>query len=98
MKARRSVLIVLLTATAAQEKASSWKAGTASAVITPETLMWMGGYAARKAPAEGAEMDLFAKALVLEDGEGGRVAILTADLIGVSRGRVSQLLKSANGA
>lgn len=90
MKARRSVLIVLLTATAllpvrGEEKASAWKAGTASAVITPETLMWMGGYAARKAPAEGAEMDLFAKALVLEDGEGGRVAILTADLIGVPR-------------
>lgn len=36
-----------------------------------------------KEPAEGAEQDLFAKALALQDGEGHRVVILTADLIGI---------------
>lgn len=65
--------------------AERWKAGTSSAVITPESLMWMAGYAARKAPAEGADTDLFAKALVLDDGQGGLFALVTADLISVPR-------------
>ncbi len=62
-----------------------WKAGAASAVITPQTLMWMAGYASRTKPAEGAETELFAKALVLEDGAGGRLALVTADLVSVPR-------------
>lgn len=64
---------------------ASWKAGAASAIITPKTLMWMGGYASRTKPATGADMDLFAKALVFEDAEGGRLALITADLSVVPR-------------
>lgn len=63
----------------------SWKAGAATAVITPETLMWMAGYASRKAPAEGVETELFAKSLVFEDADGGRLALVTADLVSVPR-------------
>lgn len=62
-----------------------WKAGTASEKITPETMMWMAGYAARTKPAEGVTQDLFAKALVLEDEAGGKLALITLDLIGVPR-------------
>lgn len=68
-----------------QSASTTWKAGTASAVITPQTLMWMAGYASRKAPAEGADMDLFAKALVLDDGAGVLFALITADLVSVPR-------------
>ncbi|MCX7824085.1 MAG: neutral/alkaline non-lysosomal ceramidase N-terminal domain-containing protein [Verrucomicrobiae bacterium] len=60
-----------------------WKAGVASAVITPQTNMWMAGYAARKSPSHGTAQDLFAKALALEDEEGTRLVIITMDLIGV---------------
>lgn len=60
-----------------------FKAGIASAKITPGTLMWMAGYAARKKPAEGTLQDLYAKALALEDEAGRRVVIVTLDLIGV---------------
>jgi len=63
--------------------ALEWRAGAAAAMITPERPLRMAGYAARKEPAEGAEQDLFAKALALQDGEGHRVVILTADLIGI---------------
>jgi len=63
----------------------TWKAGAASAVITPETLMWMAGYASRTKPAEGVDMDLFAKALVIEDGDGAQLALITADLVSVPR-------------
>ena len=62
-----------------------WKAGAASAKITPETMMWMAGYAARTKPAEGVELDLFAKALVVHDAAGARFALVTLDLIGVPR-------------
>jgi hypothetical protein len=61
----------------------AWKAGVATAKITPSRPMWMSGYAARKKPSEGTNQDLFAKAIVLEDKSGSRVAIVTLDLIGV---------------
>jgi neutral ceramidase len=61
-----------------------WKAGVASAVITPKVSMPMAGYASRKEPSEGTEQDLFAKALVIEDRGGTRIVFITLDLIGVS--------------
>ncbi|MGM0487741.1 MAG: neutral/alkaline non-lysosomal ceramidase N-terminal domain-containing protein [Planctomycetota bacterium] len=67
------------------EAPAAWKAGTASVVVTPDELMWMAGYAARDKPAEGKIHDLHAKALVLEDGGGTRLAIVTLDLISVPR-------------
>lgn len=70
---------------AAEAALPGWQAGAASAAITPKTLMWMAGYASRKKPAEGADMDLFAKALALEDADSSRLAILTADLVSVPR-------------
>ena len=63
----------------------TWKAGAASAKITPEKMMWMAGYAGRNKPADGVTMDLFAKALAIEDGQGQRVVLVTLDLIGVPR-------------
>lgn len=67
------------------EDKPAWQAGAASAKITPEKSMWMAGYAARTAPSEGVELDLFAKALVLTDAAGARFALVTMDLIGVPR-------------
>lgn len=92
MMIRQLVVVVLLSllVTAAGQSvgpdaAPSWKAGVSSAVITPKTPMWMAGYASRTKPSDGKDMDLFAKALVLEDATGERVAIITADLIGIPR-------------
>lgn len=65
---------------------SEWRAGFASARITPERYIWMAGYAARDRPAEGKLTDLHAKALALEDQAGTRLVIVTMDLIGVSKG------------
>jgi len=69
----------------APASAPSWKAGAASLKITPETMMWMAGYAARTKPAEGVELDLYAKALVVEDQAGAKWGLVTLDLIGVPR-------------
>lgn len=62
-----------------------WKVGAAAAKITPETHMWMAGYASRTKPAEGVELDLYAKALVVEDQGGTKWALVTLDLVGVPR-------------
>ena len=74
---------VTLGAEPAEPQAPPWKAGVASVIITPPEPLPMAGYAGRKEPAEGAEQDLFAKALAVEDSDGNRVVFLTLDLIGV---------------
>ena len=62
-----------------------WKAGVATAVITPEQAMWMAGYASRTNVSQGKFQDLHAKALALEDERGGQMVFVTLDLIGVPR-------------
>jgi hypothetical protein len=63
----------------------TWKAGAAAVKITPDKLMWLSGYGNRTKPAEGTLIDLWAKALVLEDPDGKRVALVTMDLVGIAR-------------
>jgi hypothetical protein len=58
--------------------------GLAGVKITPEQPVFMAGYASRNHPFEKVETDLFAKALVLEDRQGHRAALVTSDLIGFS--------------
>ncbi len=79
------LLAVFVIAAAPVTEKPAWKAGAASAKITPEKPMWMAGYAARTKPSEGVELDLFAKAFVLTDEMGAKFALVTMDLIGVPR-------------
>jgi neutral ceramidase len=69
--------------------ASAWgaeiKAGLARRVITPALPIWMSGYAVRTRPADGVVLDLWAKALAMEDSRGRRAVIVTTDLIGLPR-------------
>ncbi len=79
------LLAALFTLPARAAEAPTWKAGAARVKITPDKLMWMSGYASRTRPAEGTLIDLWAKALVLEDPDGRRVALVTMDLVGIPR-------------
>jgi hypothetical protein len=63
----------------------TFKAGFARATITPKVCMWMSGYSARKKPSDGVAQDLFSKAVAIEDETGGRLVIVTNDLIGIRR-------------
>lgn len=67
------------------ENSTGWKAGVARVKITPTKPMWMAGYASRNKPSEGVKLDLFAKALALEDASGSRFVMVTTDLIGIPR-------------
>jgi len=60
-----------------------WKAGTGRVNITPTQPLWMAGYASRTNAATGKLMDLWLKALALEDARGHRAVIVTSDLLGI---------------
>ncbi|HET6425678.1 MAG TPA: neutral/alkaline non-lysosomal ceramidase N-terminal domain-containing protein [Planctomycetaceae bacterium] len=78
---------------AAESDKPAWKAAAAKQKITPTEPMFMAGYASRTKPSEGVALDLFAKALVLEDALGQQQAIVTLDLIGVPRSLRERLEK-----
>ncbi|HUY35638.1 MAG TPA: neutral/alkaline non-lysosomal ceramidase N-terminal domain-containing protein [Pirellulales bacterium] len=82
---RISPALLLVIALTNRAPAETWKAGVAQVKITPDTPMWMSGYSSRTSPAEGTLIDLWAKALVLEDPAGRRAALVTLDLVGIHR-------------
>ncbi|NIP24828.1 MAG: hypothetical protein GWN67_18810, partial [Phycisphaerae bacterium] len=56
------------------------KAGFAKVDITPPAGVWLSGYAARKKPSESISDKLYAKAVVLDDGQ-NKIAIVSDDLL-----------------
>lgn len=78
-------LIALLLLNHSGLQAGDWRVGKARVDITPNKAGWLAGYASRKKPAEGTTHPLWAKALVFEDKSGSRAAIVTTDLIGLTR-------------
>lgn len=77
--------LLALALLAAEPKVDEWKAGVAVRTITPDRPMWMAGYGNRNKPAEGKETELYVKALALEDPRGGRLVLMTSDLVGIPR-------------
>lgn len=61
------------------------RAGVGRVDITPDGPIWMTGYASRTHPSTGVLQHLWAKALAIEDAKGGRIVIVTTDLIGLPR-------------
>ncbi len=74
-------IVLIISLSFIYDSHAQWKAGTAKTIITPAGSMWLAGYAARNRPSEGALHDLWAKAVVLDDGAGNRAVLVTADLI-----------------
>ncbi len=64
---------------------NNWKAGVARTVITPKQPLWLAGYANRKHPSEGTRLELYAKALALEDAAGKQAVLVTTDLLGLPK-------------
>ncbi len=71
-----------------------WKAGTARAVITPTTPVWLAGYAGKRVP-DGKLHDLWVKVLALEDPAGRRAVLATSDQMGIPKGIFESLCKKA---
>lgn len=62
-----------------------YSVGIARRPITPGHSMYLSGYAARTHASEGVMHDLWVKAIGIQDGNGNRVLIVTADIIGLPR-------------
>ena len=80
-----AILVGLVSLVSPARAQSGWKAGAASAPITPDDFLWMAGYGGRTSPAQRKRTELFAKALALEDAEGNLGVIITLDLVGIDR-------------
>jgi neutral ceramidase len=78
-------ILLLLATTAFVNATEAWRAGAAKVVITPQTPMWMAGYASRTRPADSKIGELYAKAVVLEDADQRRAVLVTLDLVGIDR-------------
>ncbi len=78
------ILIVLLLG-AVDLSGAALRAGLAKVDITPRGPIWMSGYAARTHPSEGVLSPIWAKALAIESSPGGRIVIVSTDLVGIPR-------------
>lgn len=84
MRMRDLTCALLLAGAVAAAPRPEWKAGVATASITPREPIWMAGYGARKKPSEGVRQDIHVKALALQDA-GGISVVITADILGFTR-------------
>lgn len=74
--------IILLTCVFGPSTRGELKGGTSKVDITPPIGVWLSGYGSRDKPSEGILDPLYAKALVLDDGQ-SKIAIVSADLLWV---------------
>ena len=89
-------VIVILLLLVHRGSAADWKAGVAKVNITPQESQWLAGYAGRNHASEGILMDLWAKALILEDAEGKRSVLVTADLLDFQKQMSDSIKKQLN--
>src|SRR5215475_384553 len=78
-------IVTVLLYCAANLSGATFRAGLAKEDITPRGAIWMSGYAARTHPSEGVLNRLWAKALAIESSQGGRMVIVSTDLVGIPR-------------
>jgi neutral/alkaline ceramidase-like enzyme len=78
------LLVVILGNQRLLAQDAEWKIGLARLKISPTQPVFMAGYASRDRPFASVHDDLYAKALVLADGQGSRAALVTTDLIGLT--------------
>ena len=79
-----SLLFVYLIAAPVHSQEPTWKAGVATAIITPTKGVWLAGYGSKR-PPDGKLHDLWMKALALEDTKGQRVVLVTSDFQGIPK-------------
>jgi len=82
--------IILLTCVFGSSAEGALKGGTAKVDITPPIGAWLSGYGSRNKPSEGILDPLYAKALVLDDGQ-EKIAIVSADLLWIPLGITNEI-------
>src|SRR5437879_376788 len=77
--------LILCLAGASVALSAGLRAGVGRIDITPDGPIWLSGYGDRTHPSTGVLTKLWAKALAIQDSKGGRVVIVSTDLIGLPR-------------
>lgn len=80
-----SFLLIALFNTKVCGQSKDWKAGVARVIITPDRPQWLAGYGGRDQVSEGKIVDLWAKALAIQDENGKKSVLVTADLVGIPK-------------
>ncbi|MFC2126037.1 neutral/alkaline non-lysosomal ceramidase N-terminal domain-containing protein [Bacteroidota bacterium] len=75
-----------------KEKWDGIRAGVSKILVTPEKPVRMSGYAARKDPFKGVHDDLYASAIVFDNGE-NKACLISVDVIGFSNDFVDDTKK-----
>lgn len=86
----RLFLAVFVCAASLSAQNDAWQVGLARAKITPVEPVLMGGYAARRAPSEGVDADIWVKAIAFSRGSeqqsSQKTAVLvTTDILGYTK-------------
>lgn len=76
----------------------AWQLGVAEVDITPPVGVWLTGYAARTHPCTDIHDALKAQALVLENSDGDRAALLCLDLIALTAEQVAAVRRAVQKA
>lgn len=87
------VALALLAPPLAAAQSTDWRVGLASADITPATPIPMSGYASRRTPFEAVSQRLHAKAMAIEDRDGKRALLITADILGFTAERSTAIVR-----
>ena len=82
--------MILLACVFGSSAEGALKGGTSKVDITPPIGAWLSGYGSRNKPSEGILDPLYAKALVLDDGQ-SKIAIVSADLLWVPLGITNEI-------
>lgn len=85
MKLPGTIVVIMLALHANVHAETVWKAGVATADITPTEPIWLAGYGDRTRTSEGVLNKINVKALALDAEAGKPVVLLTADLVGIPR-------------
>ena len=82
MKRRWALATLLALAGAAASGGAELRAGAAKVPITPQGSIWLAG---RNRASAGVAGEIYARALALDDGAGGRAVFIATDLAGLPR-------------
>lgn len=95
-----AVAAIGLTSRGVALSTPTWQAGVATIDITPESSLWMAGFARRTLPSQGVAMPLHTKALALKCGAQPTAVLVTVDLLGLTAritDRVAALVQRRHG-
>lgn len=79
----KNLLAIFVLSVLAASAAAPFQVGASRVCISPRESIWLAGYAARTHASTGIAADLWAKAVAIQDAHGGRVVIVTMDLLRV---------------